>query len=170
MKTLLLLIAFFVMPAGRAQTTYLDLPGLALRQGETAAARTVQAAAARTAAAYASTTAITTLLELTSRTRLDPFIEPLNYFEYQDVCTYYLNPFRKQICENKYHYLIEAHSMVVALMIAGTGTVNKINQGVKEQIGQKYAHITNIILKELEDLKHTAEKEFFYRRLILGAK
>lgn len=169
MKYVLLMMTFFVMLAGKAQIPYFDVPGAGIRVLENTTAGRARNAALRTGVAYAVAIP-TTAIEIASRTRLDPFIIPINYLDYKDVCTYYINPFKKRACQNKYNYLVGAHQQALGLVMAGVTTINNVNQGVKEQIGEKYVHITNVILKELEDMKHHAEKEFFFRRLVLGAK
>lgn len=82
----------------------------------------------------------------------------INYSNYKNVCNTYLNPFEKNACNNKLNYLIAAHQQVLLLMQSSTS--NEINRGLKELITEKYTHITNTILNELELMKVESDKNW----------
>jgi hypothetical protein len=122
-----------------------------------------------TSAAYGGT-GITTIIEESSKTRLYPDVQSstyIDYFEYEGMCGYYINPYKKIKCNNKLNYLMEAHHQI--LEIAQFSSFGQINRGVKEQIMEKYVRITNTILFELEQLKIQVDRETFFRKWILNA-
>jgi len=101
--------------------------------------------------------------QLSSRTTTET--KYIDYNNYKSICSYYLNPLQKTKCNNRYNYLINAHKKVLELVTITPK--HSINIGIKEQIGQKYAHITNTIYLALEDLKLKAEKDNYYKMLLI---
>ncbi|WP_343911453.1 hypothetical protein [Aquimarina litoralis] len=149
-----------------AQIPYFDIPGLISRHFEANNVQNLQRQSLTTNLGFAAAAA-TAGLEKPSRVRFNSGITSLvyiNYFEYNTMCNSYINPFKKSKCQNKYNYLRNAHQKV--LLLATTPTLNQVNRGVQEQITEKYIHITNTILKELETLKIQVEKDNFYTRLL----
>lgn len=144
----------------------MDFPGMFIRFFETTAASKMKSDAARTAASYGLVSA-TTVTEELSRVRLDIPYADID-FDYYNICSNYIYPFKRRACQNKYNYLKESYDLVQSL--SQMGTLNRINKGVKEQIGEKYVDITNTIVKELEEMKHAYEEEAILGRLGFGAK
>ncbi|WP_405208494.1 hypothetical protein [Aquimarina sp. LLG6339-5] len=165
----LVLIAFIMGVSNfcSAQIPYFDIPGLISRYIEQNNAQNLQRQSLRTNGSFAAT-AVTAGLEKPSRVRFNTALSSLvyiNYLEYNTMCNSYINPFKKSKCQNKYNYLKSAHQKV--LLLVTIPTLNQVNRGVQEQITEKYIHITNTILKELETLKIQVEKDNFYTRLLL---
>ncbi len=168
MKPVLLFTAFCMMLTSGIQAQYLDFPGLGARELEEEVGKKARNEVLATAGAFAATTP-TTVAEVASDSRINPKIYlEINYLEYSDVCTYYINPFKKIACQNKYNYLQQAHSQ--ALELVYLPTINEINKGVREQIGHKYISIKNKIIRALDDMKNYSDKEFFYRKWLLGVR
>lgn len=163
------LITICVCNLCAAQIPYFDFPpGIIARYIENNSVRNLQRQSLRTNGMFA-TTAFTAGLEKPSRVRFNAGISSLvyiNYLEYNTMCNSYINPFKKSKCQNKYNYLRNAHQKV--LLLVTIPTLNQVNRGVQEQITEKYIHITNTILKELETLKIQIEKDNFYTRLLLN--
>ncbi|GAA4277189.1 hypothetical protein [Aquimarina mytili] len=165
MKTFFIVIAFLTASNCLGQIPYFD-SGFLSRVFESNSARGARRATQRTTIAY-NGAAATTAFEYASRTRLNfnPFSSTrIDYIRYRNMCNAYLNPFKKRKCTNRFNYLKEAHTQVMDLMKVHTSS--QINQGVKEQIVEKYASITNTIFNELEQMKIQAEKNRFSRFLI----
>lgn len=150
-----------------AQIPYIDIPGWGARFGEKSAVRSFQKQSLKTTASFGATATMAASEKLT-RTRLvfNPLTAAfINYFKYDKMCSSYLNPFKKSKCRNRYNYLKNAHQKILELV--SIPAMNSVNNGVREQITQKYTHITNMILKELEMMKIKAEKDNFYTRLLI---
>ncbi len=165
--TLLCALTILVVHYSHAQFPYVDIPGWGTREIEKNSVRDFQRQNLRTTAVYGTTAALATT-EKQTRTRFtfNPMTSAfINYLDYSSMCNDYLNPFSKAKCTNKYNYLKNAHQKI--LQLVSTPLLNKMNNGVREQIMEKYTHITNTILGELEMLKYKAEKDNFYKRLIL---
>jgi hypothetical protein len=145
---------------------YFDAPGLSARIKERQSAESAYLESRKTSLAYDVTLPIFAAEKL-SKTRLNFNLynintASINYLNYKDVCDcYLLNPFKKMACKNKLNYLIAAHKQVLLLMQAST--TNQINQGVKELIEEKYTHITNTILQELEEMNIDSEEYVLYQ-------
>ncbi|OEK07357.1 hypothetical protein A8C32_18140 [Flavivirga aquatica] len=164
-RYLVFLVIGFAFNFCSAQLPYFD-PGAAIRELESRSVKKLKEESLKTTVAFGATATVAELEKL-SRTRYLGVSTAVNiqYRKYESMCSSYLNPFKKQKCKNRYNYLKYAHRKVMGLL--AIPTKHKVNVGVKEQIKQKYAHITNTILKELEALKLKAEKDNFYTRLII---
>ncbi len=165
MKTFFLSI-IFMMGLSNMHGQYLDGPGLVARLLERNEVSRAYSETVRTTTAYGKTTP-TTVLEELSKTNLnfnDFTSAGINPLKYRNTCSSYLNPFKRKACQNKVNYLLGAHKEIVNLMRVSTS--NKINQGVKELIGEKYTSITNKILLELEQVKNEAGRNILSRILI----
>lgn len=154
MRTLFIAIALLVTTTCLGQ--YLDPVGAGVRLLEKIAATEAEKAAKKTSNTYLRL-APTTAAEGFSRTKLNKRNQ-INYLKYRGMCNRYFNPFKKRACTNKFNFLKEAHTQVLTLV--NKNTINQINQGVKELIGEKYIHITNIIQKELQEMKNESEKSY----------
>lgn len=167
MKAILVIVlAFFALPTCSAQIDYL---GMATRQGEEKRAKELKDEVFSTTKGYTMTTPVVAIESL-SRTKLDMYgYASIDFSDYKNVCTYYINPITKRVCQNKINYLKEAYKVTSDLLYIGS-MGNTVNRGIKEQIGEKHAHITNAILKELDAMKHKSDKELYWRKLVLGAK
>ena len=161
------MLFFLAIHYSWGQLPYFDIPGFFMRKAEDNAAKDFQKQHLKTTATYTSAAALA-LLEKQTRTTFS--FSPvnsavINYFDYNNICKSYLNPFRKAECTNKLNYLKYAHQTVLQFM--NTPLEHQVNNGVKEQIMTKYTAITNSILKELELLKLKAEKDNVYTRLLI---
>lgn len=167
MKTFFLLIALAVTSKGMAQFfgPYYDSTGMWVRFLELGAAKNLESAVKKTSLEYAKVTLVN-MKEKSSRSRHNfdskgsAFIK---YKDYKNVCNYYWNPFNKRKCQNKFNYLTSAHKQVLRIM--KFNTYSYVNEGVKEQIGEKYTAITHAILRELEEMKNIAERKRFLKFL-----
>jgi hypothetical protein len=169
MKFTIVVLAFLFLPTSifgqfKIFKRYSDFPGAAIRRKETRTVNKVKEKSFLTVNAYNSTLA-TSAVEKFSKTNLNFNLNSsntakINYIDYKDVCKSYLNPFERSACNNKLNYLIEAHSQVLYLM--QSSTTYQINTGVKELIMQKYTHITNRILLELETMKIESEQTWYH--------
>lgn len=167
MKAILVIIlAFFALPTCSAQ---IDFLGMAAREVEEQEVKKLKNEVYSTTQKYLLTTPVVGI-ELMSRTKLDMAgYASINFFDYKNVCTYYVNPITKRSCQNKINYLKEAYKVTSDLLYVGSRG-NTVNRGIKEQIGEKHAHITNAILKELDAMKHKSDKELYWRKLVFGVK
>jgi hypothetical protein len=173
MKTMIKPMLFLLLCTCHAHAQgipYFDTKGLVVRPLEKRAAESAKKSALSTSTAY-SATSPTTISEKASKTRLLPYEfigGPIDYLKYQGMCDYYLNPFKRTRCNNKLNYIKEAHSKILSLL--QSPTIGQINRGVKEQILEKYASITNTLFLELEQLKIEVDNETYYRQLLLNLK
>ena len=161
MRTLIIIVNLFVTINCLGQLPYFDVPGMVTRSSERKAAKDAYNETIKTTVAYGKTM-LTSETEKNSKTRLNFNTNStayINYLEYSNVCNNYFNPFKKQRCLNRYNYLKQAHMQILELIQVSTSS--KINQGVKELIGEKYTSITNTILNELEQMKNKAEEGMF---------
>ncbi|MEE1964579.1 hypothetical protein V1387_17965 [Allomuricauda taeanensis] len=160
---ILLFISFY----GFSQVRYYDYKGRVIRKIEANSAQSAKQSAVSTGYAYGMTN-VTTLLEKSSKTILHPYdvnYNFINYADYQGMCNYYLAPYKRNECNNKLNYIKEAHLKILSLLqLSNTGS---INQGIKEQILEKYTSVTNKLFMELEQLKNQVDKETYYRQFLL---
>ncbi|MBQ4820591.1 hypothetical protein [Aquimarina sp. MMG016] len=84
----------------------------------------------------------------------------INYIDYETMCNNYINPFKRSKCTDRYNYLKNAHITVATFLVANRTTL-PMNNGINDQIREKYVSITNTILTELEIMKKEAEKNAF---------
>ncbi len=174
-KTVFVLIAIMlsIVTNGYGQAkqllkVYYDGPGAGFRKLEEARLEDWRKEKSRTLLNYSSTFPTSQAEKTYSKTRIifNPFASAtINYDDYKNVCSSYLNPFKRATCNNKYKYLINAHSKVMNLLLIPPS--NKINKGIREQIGMKYTEITNTIYKELEELKYKAQKDNYFTSLFI---
>lgn len=159
----LLFKLLFLCMVGCSYGQYLDGAGALIREEEQVRAKRVLDRALETGRAYLRTEAAT-LAENNSRSRMLPNFAGLGmatiqYGEYEGMCKSYLNPLKKKACNNRLNYIKEAHRQVLALV--SSPSLGAVDQGVKELIGEKYTHITNTLLAELEQMKWEADKNWF---------
>ncbi len=145
---------------------YLDFPGMFMRSWEKNKIKDLGNQMTKTTTAY-TTTAAPTLTVMAAKGRY--FFSPgvtINYSDYMDandICMGYLGLKSRSDCYNKKNYLMYAHKTMLYFLM--TTTVNRVNNGVMEQINEKYVSITNTIYKELEAMKRESERKILYRLL-----
>ncbi|WP_378188153.1 hypothetical protein ACE939_06875 [Aquimarina sp. W85] len=165
MKVLRMSFIFLIGSCNVIQAQYLDGVNFGATSFAKLNASSAQKAALATTFLYTAAAGIA-IKEGMSKTTF--IVNPANVYlinllEYRTMCNHYINPFKKRRCSNKYNYLKDAYLQTAELI--QTPTLNFINKGVKERIGEKYIHIINTIYKELNSMKEKAERQSFLKRM-----
>ncbi len=102
-------------------------------------------------------TSLATVAEKNGTTTLGKPIRYVHFIKYANMCDYYVNDKKEKLCDEKVAYLRNSHDIVFDLL--HVEPLFEMRKGVKDLIWEKYASISNIIIKELEKIKREIEKE-----------
>jgi len=120
-----------------------------------AAAKALKVAKGKTKTDYGTIGGVGTALK-TSTSWLGTPTAWIDFDLYEDLCSGYKSPGKKTLCNARKDYLQASYETVLDLV--SVSTKEKINNGVIEQIWEKYASICNLILKDLDRMRKEAEE------------
>ena len=166
-KALVITILFFGgIVKGMAQVPVwpivVDVPRLAAAGAETLAAQALGKVKNNTAKGFA-TTAATSTIEILGQARLGLPTSWVNFLEYEGLCDVYRSPGKKKLCNARYTYLQQA--FVNTFTLIATPPAHAMTEGRKDLIKEKYASICNLITKDLDRMRTTAEEDTKYSSL-----
>lgn len=165
MKYLVLFFFFFFLKY-KGQLPYFDPPGLVARLLENNAAGGFERASKKSMEELITIESINEF-ENSGRTAVSRNAL-INFSEYSNVCSPYLNPVKKSRCRKKLEYIKTANSVLENLYIAGIGI--KINRGNREKLDEGFLNTLNFLIRELDKMKYEAEQSNLFLKLGLMPK
>ncbi|UOB16665.1 hypothetical protein [Abyssalbus ytuae] len=159
-KTILACVFLITITRAMAQLplppTYIDPTGAAALGAEAAAAEALKKAKSETSKEWVSTS-VGTVAEISGTTTLGKPVRYVHFIKYANMCDSFVNNKKRKLCEEKVQYLRHSHDIVYELL--NVEPLYEMRKGVRDLIWEKYASISNIIIKELEKIKRETEKE-----------